>query len=167
MSYEESSSLFPPLYFSLTTNWMVLKVFADVWKDIASKNGYIYSDRPDNDQYYEGINIYLSVPNVPGAFIYASYSLENGTNALDENTVCLHGRWAKNGRTLGYFAWRSISEVCIKYRSSYNIPGPDYYHSTPNPEFVAALKKVIKPIVRKQFESCDGKMKRLLAKQGR
>ena len=165
MSYEDNG-LFPPLDFSLATNWMVLKVFSDVWKDIASKNGYIYSDRSDNDQYYEGINIYLSVPDVYGAFIYASYSLENGTNALDNNSVCLHGQWAKNGRTLGYFAWRSISEVCLKYRSSYNIQDGDY-HFTPNPEFIAALKKVIKPIVRKQFESCDGKMKRLLAKQGR
>lgn len=163
MSYR--ANLFPQLYFPPASNELVLNAFAEEWKSLASKKGYVYSDRPRRDSYTQGIDIYLEVPNVPGAFISSRYALMN-SSAFDENTICLHGRWAKDGRPLGYLAWRGISEVCAKFSGSETIQ-VEKYKFAPNPEFIAALGKVIKPIVRKQFESCDGKMKRLLAKQGR
>lgn len=160
MSY--NVNLFPQLYFPTMSSEFVLKVFSEEWKALASKKGYLYSDRPRHEQYAEGIDIYLGVPNVPGAFISARYTLM-GSSAWDENTICLHNQWAKNGRELGYLAWRGISEVCAKYSGSETIQ-VDKYKFAPNPKYLDELRKVIKPLVRKQFESCDGKMKRLLAK---
>lgn len=112
----------------------------------------------------KGIDIYVGVPNVSGAFIYAQYSLLI-ESASDQNTVCLNGKYAKDGKPLGYLAWRGISEICAKYDGTEMVEVA-WCKFAPNPKFLDELKREINPIVRKQFESCDGKMKRLLAKQG-
>lgn len=150
-----SVGLFPQLYFPDASPRFVLSAFSEEWKRLADKKGYAYSASYSSDSYSKGIDIYLEVPNVSGAYIYAQYSLLL-ESAYDQNTICLNGRYAKDGKPLGYLAWRGISEICAKYGEGY----------APNPKFLDELKKEIKPIVRKQFESCDGKMKRLLAKQG-
>lgn len=118
MSYRVG--LHPQLYFPPMSSEFVLKVFSEEWKALASKKGYLYSDRPQRDQYSQGIDIYLGVPNVPGAFISARYTLMV-SSAMDENTICLHNQWAKNGRELGYLAWRGISYwfyVCVIFSIS-------------------------------------------------
>lgn len=68
-------------------------------------------------------------------------------------------------KPLGYSAWRGISEICARYDGAEMVEVA-WGRFAPNSQFLDELKKEIKPIVRKQFESCDGKMKRLLAKQG-
>lgn len=59
----------------------------------------------------------------------------------------------------------TISEICARYDGAEMVE-VSWGRFAPNSQFLDELKKEIKPIVRKQFESCDGKMKRLLAKQG-
>lgn len=157
-------SLLPQLYFPTESNQFVLSVFSEEWKRLASNKGYAYSASYSADSYSRGIDVYLGAPNVSGAYIYAQYALLI-SGAVDQNTVCLNGKYAKDGKPLGYLAWRGISEICARY-DGYEMVEVAWCKFAPNPKFLDELKKEIKPIVRKQFESCDGKMKRLLAKQG-
>lgn len=157
-------SLCPRLYFPKASQQPVLKAFSEEWNRLASKKGYTYSACYRGDSYSKGIDIYVGVPNVSGAFIYAQYSLLT-ESASDQNTVCLNGKYAKDGKPLGYLAWRGISEICAKYDGTEMVEVA-WCKFAPNPKFLDELKREINPVVRKQFESCDGKMKRLLAKQG-
>lgn len=159
-----SVSLFPQLYFPEESHRFVLSAFSEEWKRLASNKGYAYSASCSADSYSRGIDIYLGVPNVSGAYIYAQYSLLL-ESAYDQNTICLNGRYAKDGKPLGYLAWRGISEICAKYDGTEMVEVA-WCKFAPNPKFLDELKREINPVVRKQFESCDGKMKRLLAKQG-
>lgn len=157
-------SLFPQLYFPGSSAQFVLSAFSEEWKRLASNKGYVYSASYSSDSYSKGIDVYLGVSNVSGAYIYAQYALLTNS-ALDQNTVCLNGKYAKDGKPLGYLAWRGISEICARY-DGMEMTEVAWCKFAPNPRFLDELKKKIKPIVRKQFESCDGKMQRLLAKQG-
>lgn len=152
------------LYFPGASRRFVLSAFSEEWKHLSDKKGYAYSESHSGDSYSLGVDIYLGVPNVSGAFIYAQYSLLT-ESASDQNTICLNGQYAKDGKPLGYSAWRGISEICARYDGAEMVEVA-WGRFAPNSQFLDELKKEIKPIVRKQFESCDGKMKRLLAKQG-